>query len=70
LSRLVPLSPKQIRKRFRQLGFEIVRGADHDFAVKGTLKVRLPNPHRGDVSVGLLAEILRQARIDRDEWLG
>jgi hypothetical protein len=35
--------------------------------VKGTLKVRLPNPHRGDVSVGLLSEILRQAKIDRDE---
>ena len=28
----------------------------------------LPNPHRGEVSVDLLARILRQAGITREEW--
>ncbi len=35
---------------------------------KGTLKLFIPNPHGGDISTGLLAKILRQAGIDRDQW--
>jgi hypothetical protein len=38
--------------------------------VKEGLSVRIPNPHHGErISVGLLAEILKKAKIDRDEWL-
>ncbi len=36
--------------------------------VKGNLKVRVPNPHRGDISPHLVAEILRQAGIESKEW--
>lgn len=36
--------------------------------VKGKLKVRIPNLHRGDISSHLIAEILRQADIIADEW--
>ena len=36
--------------------------------LKGTLKLFIPNPHRGDISVSLLVKILRQAGIDRDQW--
>lgn len=36
--------------------------------VKGELKMHIPNPHRGDISSHLLAEILRQAEISNDEW--
>jgi hypothetical protein len=35
---------------------------------KGRLKVRIPNPHRGDISRHLVAEILRQARISAEDW--
>jgi len=35
---------------------------------KGTLKVRIPNPHRKDISASLVSEILRQAGISMDEW--
>jgi hypothetical protein len=28
----------------------------------------LPNPHRSQVSIDLLARLLRQAEITRDEW--
>ena len=34
----------------------------------GRQSIRIPNPHRGDISVDLLAESLRQAGISRDEW--
>jgi hypothetical protein len=36
--------------------------------LKGTLKLFIPNPHRGDISTSLLLKILRQAGIDRDQW--
>lgn len=36
--------------------------------VQGELKVRIPNPHRGDISKHLVAEILRQASINVQEW--
>ena len=35
---------------------------------KGDLRVILPNPHLSDLSPGLLAEILRQAEISREQW--
>lgn len=30
--------------------------------------MRIPNPHQGDISRGLLTRILRQAGISREEW--
>lgn len=38
--------------------------------VKGDLKVRIPNLHRGDISKNLVAEILRQAEISQETWEG
>ena len=32
--------------------------------------VIIPNPHEGDVGVGLLRRLLRQAGVSREEWLG
>ena len=36
--------------------------------VKGTVKLFIRNPHRGEISRSLLAKMLRQAGIERDEW--
>ena len=36
--------------------------------VTGTLRLRIPNPHQGDISHGLLTRILKQAEIDRVQW--
>ena len=33
------------------------------------IRVVLPNPHQGDISRDLLARILRQAGISREEWV-
>ncbi|MBI5473359.1 MAG: hypothetical protein HY961_13525 [Ignavibacteriae bacterium] len=35
---------------------------------RGTPKVRIPNPHEGDIDVSLVARILRQAGISVEEW--
>jgi predicted RNA binding protein YcfA (HicA-like mRNA interferase family) len=51
------------------LGFEgPYSGGKHQFMVKDDITVRLPNPHQGDIGQEFLARILRQARIDRDQW--
>jgi hypothetical protein len=36
--------------------------------VRGNTVLTIPNPHRGDIGVGLLAVIVRQAGITRREW--
>jgi hypothetical protein len=36
--------------------------------IKGGLTLTLSNPHRGDIGIGLITRILRQAGIDKDEW--
>ncbi len=65
-----PVSRRELIRRLRHLGFSgPISGGDHHFVKKGSLKVRIPNPHRStDISGPLLCEILRQAGITRGEW--
>ncbi len=37
--------------------------------VRGSVRLILPNPHRGGISVDLLKRILKQAGIEEEEWL-
>ena len=43
-------------------------GGDHQYMKGRGIKLRIPNPHTQDISRGLLVRILRQARIEREEW--
>jgi predicted RNA binding protein YcfA (HicA-like mRNA interferase family) len=64
-----PIKRKDLISHLRQLGFEgPYSGGKHQFMVGGDITVRVPNPHRGDIGMELLARILRQAGIDRDDW--
>jgi predicted RNA binding protein YcfA (HicA-like mRNA interferase family) len=65
-----PISRRNLIRSLRKLGFEgPYSGGRHEYMIRGTLKLFVPNPHRGDISRGLLAKILQQAGIDRDEWM-
>jgi hypothetical protein len=57
-------------RRLGDLGFNgPFAGVDHEFMVKGTVRVKLPNRHHSqDIGVDLLARILRDSGISRDEW--
>lgn len=69
--RLTPISRRALIKRFKKLGWEGPRsGGRHAFMVKGRRKIRIPNPHTGDVGVDLVKTILNQAEIPREEWFG
>jgi len=52
-----------------QLGFSgpTSRGK-HQHMKKGDVTLTIPNSHQGDISRDLLARILRQAGISREEW--
>jgi len=53
----------------REFGFDgPYSGGRHLFMSKSELKVRVPNPHKGDVYASLVAEILRQAGTSKSEW--
>jgi predicted RNA binding protein YcfA (HicA-like mRNA interferase family) len=70
-AKLTPLSWQELVKRLRALGFEgPFAGGKHLFMLKGTLRLTLPNPHKQEISVALLAKILKQASVSRNEWLG
>lgn len=36
--------------------------------VKGALKLRIPNPHEGDIGGPLIAEVIRQTGIHPNDW--
>jgi predicted RNA binding protein YcfA (HicA-like mRNA interferase family) len=64
-----PIKTKDLIRYLRQLGFDgPYAGGKHQYMVKGERKLALPNPHQSNISRDLLARILRQAGIDRDEW--
>jgi predicted RNA binding protein YcfA (HicA-like mRNA interferase family) len=56
--------------RLKALGFSgPYTGGRHQFMVRGSVRLVLPNPHRGEVGADLLKRILRQAGIEEEEWL-
>ena len=63
------ISRRDLIEYLRQSGFDgPYQGGKHQFLLKGNLRLTIPNPHQGDISVDLLGKILKQAGISRDEW--
>ncbi len=63
------LSLRNLIKKFKKFGFDgPYPGGRHMFMIKGDLKVRVPNPHKSDISKSLVSEILRQAGISAKDW--
>jgi predicted RNA binding protein YcfA (HicA-like mRNA interferase family) len=66
-----PISRRDLVRYLRDVGFDgPYPGGKHQYMVKGELKLTIPNPHQGDISQALLARMLRQGNITRDEWEG
>ena len=60
---------KKLVQKLGKFGFEgPYSGGKHLFMKRGSLKLHIPYKHKGDISIGLLNEILKQARIDKKEW--
>lgn len=64
-----PISRNNLIKCLRKAGYEgPYSGSKHQFMRKENLTIRIPDPHRGDISKSLLIRILRQAKINKQEW--
>jgi predicted RNA binding protein YcfA (HicA-like mRNA interferase family) len=64
------ISRQELIRKFRALGYSgPFSGKRHQFMQMGRQKIRIPNPHGGqDIGMGLLAEILRQAGVEKSVW--
>lgn len=64
-----PVSWRELIRRLRELGFiGPVWGGKHPFMIKEAFKLRIPNDHSEDIRPALLKEILRQAKIETNDW--
>lgn len=64
-----PLSQRDLVRYLRKTGFTgPVRRGKHPVMQRGDITITIPNPHRGAIDRGLLARVLRQAGISREEW--
>jgi predicted RNA binding protein YcfA (HicA-like mRNA interferase family) len=64
-----PVSRRKLITSLRRLGFTgPYSGGRYQFMACGDRVLTIPNPHSGDIGVGLLALILRQAGVTRAAW--
>jgi predicted RNA binding protein YcfA (HicA-like mRNA interferase family) len=70
MAALSPCSRREFIRKLRALGYDgPYPGGRHQYMTKtGAATVTVPNPHEGDISVGLLSRILRTAKISTDDW--
>ena len=69
MPRLGPIKRNDLVSYLRRLGFDgPYAGGKHQFMLKETITITIPNPHQGDIGKDFLLRILRQAGIDREEW--
>lgn len=69
MPRFGSIKQKDLIRYLRQLGFDgPYSGGKHPFMVKEDITIRIPNPHQADISKELLARVLRQAGVSREEW--
>lgn len=67
--RLLPVNNKELVRHLKKFGYDgPFSGGKHLFMVRGETVPAVPNPHGGDIGPALLARILRQAGIKKDEW--
>lgn len=64
-----PVSRRELVDVLRRLGFQgPYSGGRHQFMQRSNVSVTLPNPHQSDIGRELLARILRQAGVAREDW--
>lgn len=64
-----PIKRRELIKVLRRAGFDgPYAGGKHQYMVRDEIRLTLPNPHQGEIGSDLLARILKQAGISREEW--
>ncbi len=64
-----PVKRRDLVRALRKLGFDgPYSGGRHEFMQRGDLVLTIPNPHADEIGKDLLARILRQAGVAREDW--
>lgn len=64
-----PIKRKDLIYYLRQIGFDgPYSGGKHQIMIKGNLTLRVLNPHQSDIGKELLARVLKQAGISKEDW--
>jgi predicted RNA binding protein YcfA (HicA-like mRNA interferase family) len=70
VAKLSPISWTHLVRKLKKFRFKgPYRGGKHPYMVKGELVLTIPNRHKKEISVDLLVRILRQADIEKEEWI-
>ena len=70
MPKIKPVSWRELVKGLKRFDFEgPYQSGKHPYMIKGSLTLTIPNPHSEDVSVDLLSRILKQAEIDKKDWV-
>ena len=65
-----PISCRELVKYLKKFGFEgPYQSGKHPYMIKKNLTLTIPNPHSKDISIDLLLRILRQAEINKKDWM-
>lgn len=64
-----PIKRRELIACLRRLGYSgPYAGGRHEFMQRGAVSITIPNLHGSDIGPNLLAKVLRQASVTRDEW--
>ena len=67
---LKPISRRCLIKKLKRLGFSgPYSGGKHQFMEKDDFKVFIPNPHGKDIGKVLLARIINELKINKNDFL-
>ncbi|WP_019507310.1 type II toxin-antitoxin system HicA family toxin [Pleurocapsa sp. PCC 7319] len=71
MGRLAGFSYREVTRKLRKLGFEFYRTGkgDHEIWINSTTNIRTTIPHHGEVREGILRNILKQARVEVEDFL-
>ena len=69
MPKLNPCSRQVLLRKLKYFGFKgPYPGGKHSWMEKENVRLIIPNSHKGDIDVGLLRRILKQADILPEEW--
>ena len=64
-----PIKRSELIRRLRRLGWDgPYQKGKHPFMIKASVRLTIPNPHRGDIDWSLASRILREAGITSEQW--
>ncbi|MDR4496622.1 MAG: type II toxin-antitoxin system HicA family toxin [Candidatus Scalindua sp.] len=69
MPKLKPCLRRILVRKLKEFGFKgPYSGGKHSWMEKENIRLIIPNPHKGDIDVGLIRRILKQAKIRPEEW--